>query len=94
MEPRTTDTLPREKGACREENKPLVRVDTDRKEGIEKWVNSTGNYSDPNVDLWRHLEKNPSPKFSGNKMKYEEWRVRFKVCVDRTDAPTIYKLYS
>ena len=25
-------------------------------------------------------------------MKNEEWKARFKVCVDSTDAPTIYKL--
>ena len=25
-------------------------------------------------------------------MKYEEWKARFKVCVDSTDAPTIYKI--
>ena len=25
-------------------------------------------------------------------MKYEEWKVRFRVCVDNTDAPTIYEL--
>ena len=92
MEPRITDTLPRESDACREENKSRVRVDTSRKEDIEKWINSSRNHSDPKVDLWRHLEKIPSPKFAGNKMKYEEWKARFKVCVDSTDAPTIYKL--
>ena len=92
MEPRITDTLPRERGAYREENNPHVRVDTNRKEDIEKWVNSTRNDSEPKVDLWRHLEKIPLPKFSGNKTKYEEWKAAtFKVCVDSTDAPTIYK---
>ena len=25
-------------------------------------------------------------------MKYKEWKPRFKVCLDSTDAPTIYKL--
>ena len=92
MEPRITDTLPRERGSYREENKPRVTVDTNRKEDIEKWVNSTGNCSDRKVDLWRHLETVPLPKFSGSKMKYEEWKARFKVCIDSTDAPTIYKL--
>ena len=52
MEPRITDTLPRESDACREENKSRVRVDTSRKEDIEKWINSSGNHSDPKVDLW------------------------------------------
>ena len=92
MEPRITDTIPRESDACREENKSCVRVDTSRKEDIEKWINSSGNHSDPKVDLWRHLEKIPLPKFAGNKMKYEDWKSRFKVCVDSSDAPTIYKL--
>ena len=92
MEPRITDTLPRESDACREENKSRVRVDTSRKEDSEKWINSSGNHSDPKVDLWHHLEKIPLPKFAGNKMKYDEWKARFKVCVDSTDAPTIYKL--
>ena len=36
MEPRITDTLPRERGAHREENKPHVRVETNRNEDIEK----------------------------------------------------------
>ena len=92
MEPRITDTLPRESDACREENKSRVRVDTSRKEDIEKWINSSGNHSDPKLDLWCHLEKIPFPKFAGNKMKYEEWKARFKVCVDSTDSITIYKL--
>ena len=47
MELRMTDTLPRESDVCREENKSRVRVDTSRKEDIEKWINSSGNHSDP-----------------------------------------------
>ena len=84
--------LERERGAHREDNKPRLGVDTSRKEDIEKWVNSTENHSDPKADLWRHLERIPLQKFSGNKMKYKEWKARFKVCIDSTDAPTIYKL--
>ena len=87
MEPRITDTLPRESDVYREENKSSVRVDTSRKEDIEKWINSSGNHS-TKVGLWHHLEKIPFPKFAG---KYEEWKARFKFCVDSTDAPTIYK---
>ena len=46
MEPQITDTFPRERDPCREENKPHVRVDTNRKEDIKKLVNSTGNHSE------------------------------------------------
>ena len=55
------------------------------------WLNSAPD-SEPNVNLWRYLDKIPLPKFSGDKTKYEEWKARFKVCIESTSAPTIYKL--
>ena len=55
------------------------------------WLDSAPD-SEPNVKLWRHLQKIPLPKFSGDKAKYEELKARFKVCVESTSAPTIYKL--
>ena len=55
------------------------------------WLNSAPD-SEPNVNLWQYLAKIPLPKFSGDETKYEEWKARFKVCVDSTSAPTIYQL--
>ena len=68
-----------------------MRTENPRRKNVVNWLNSASD-SEPNVNLWRHLEKIPQPTFSGDKTKYEEWKARFKVCVDSTSAPTIYKL--
>lgn len=68
-----------------------VRKDDSKKKSVVDWLDSTPD-PEPNTNLWRHLEKIPLPKFSGDKTKYEEWKARFKACVESTNAPRMYKL--
>jgi hypothetical protein len=42
--------------------------------------------------LSNHLERIHLPTFSGDKTKFEEWKARFTVCVDKTDASIMHKL--
>ena len=64
-----------------------MRTESPRKKNVVNWLDSAPN-SEPNVNLWRHLERMPLPKFSGDNTKREELKARFKVRVDST----IYKL--
>ena len=77
-----------------EKSKPSygeMRTENPGRKNMINWLNSAPD-SEPNVNLWRYLDKIPLPKFSGEKTKYEDWKACFKVCVDSTNAPTIYKL--
>ena len=77
-----------------EKSKPSygeMRTENPRRKNVVNWLNSALD-SEPNVNLWRYLEKIPLPKFSGDETKSEEWKARFKVCADSASAPTIYKL--
>ena len=77
-----------------EKSKPSygeMRTENPGGKNMVNWLNSAPD-SEPNVNVWQYLEKIPLPKFSGDMTIYEEWKARFKVCVDSTSAPTIYKL--
>ena len=68
-----------------------MRTENPRKKNVVNWLDSAPDF-ELNVNLWQHFEEIPLPKFSDDKTKYEKWKALFKVCVDSTSAPTIYKL--
>ena len=43
-------------------------------------------------DMWRQLQRLAIPVFSGDKRKYENWKVTFLACIDRAPATPEYKL--
>ena len=60
-----------------------MRTENPGRKNVVSWLDSAPD-SEPDENLWRHLEKMSLPKFSGDKTKYKEWKARFKVCVDST----------
>ncbi|CAB3993574.1 Hypothetical predicted protein [Paramuricea clavata] len=66
-------------------------VMTNRQTNVELSRSTRADEGNSNK-LSNHLERIHLPTFSGDKTKFEEWKARFTVCVDKTDASTMHKL--